>query len=297
MEYLFDIGGILFNIHSARWDKDKIPNNFLPFVCGSRAGNEVASLHIERCEKQPVLSGSEPLSTSYNDLGRASLYDSRDGWTVALTPAPGEYPRIMKMNNGMREATLWLNSGDPYYDFVINSMSRIFFSQYAASRKALMLHASVVEAEGKGFIFMGESGIGKSTHSRLWTETFRDCTLLNDDCPLVVAGVDGGFTVAGTPWSGKTPCYRNKACSVGGISRLRQASSNRFVPLDGIEAFVSFIPGMSVMTAAKKLYSDAVSTALDLLGSTRFGILECRPDRDAAVLNRSCLTGNTSAFK
>lgn len=289
MEYLFNIGGGQIRIDNVRWDKERIPYNFRPFVSASQSGNEIASLHIESRGSQPLLPDSEALSTSANDLGRVSLYGCADGWIVALTPAWGECPRIMKMDKGIQEATLWLDDSDPHYDFVIDSMTRIFFSQYIASHRGLMIHASVVELDGKGYIFMGESGIGKSTHSRLWTSIFGSCTLLNDDCPLIMEHPDGSFTVSGTPWSGKTPCYLNRTCRVAGISRLRQAPSNRFIPLDGIEAFVSFIPGMSVMTAAQELYSEAVSTALNLLGSVPFGILECRPDARAARVCRRAL--------
>lgn len=291
MEYLLDIGGVKFLIRSVRWDEDNIPYNFRPFVSDAQFGDEAASLNVVNSDRSLSLPDSEPLSTSTNDLGRVSLYDCGDGWIVALTPGRGEYPRIMMMMKSFREATLWLNDKDPYYDFVIDSMARIYFSQYVVSRDGFILHASVVELDGKGFIFMGESGIGKSTHSRLWMETFGNCSLLNDDCPLIMAQADGDFTVAGTPWSGKTPCYRNKVCKVGGIARLRQAPTNSFIPLDGIEAFVGFIPGMSVMTAAQELYSDAVSTALKLLGSVRFGILECHPDRESAELNYRSLAG------
>lgn len=289
MECVLDIGGVRLRIDSARWCSSDMPYNFRPFIAGPVSADHMASLHIINNEP-PALHDSEPLSTTYNDLGRASLYDSGTDWTVSLIPVPGEFPRIMSICKTLDDAVLWLRDDDPYYDFVIDSMTRIFFSQYAATCKGLMLHASVVELEGKGFIFMGESGIGKSTHSRLWIENFDNCHLLNDDCPLVVPDGKGGFVVAGTPWSGKTPCFRNKSYEVVGIARLRQAPVNRFRPLYGIEAFVSFIPGMSVMTSAHELYSEATTTALELLDSVSFGILECRPDRDAAVLNRRCLT-------
>lgn len=51
---------------------------------------------------------------------------------------------------------------------------------------------------------------------------------------------------------------------------------------------------MSVMTSARELYSEATSTALDLLGSVTTGILECLPDGDAARLCRRALDRDQS---
>ena len=93
-----------------------------------------------------------------------------------------------------------------------------------------------------------------------------------------------GILVHGTPWSGKTPCWRRVTLPLGGVARLRHAPENRFIPLSGIEAFVAFIPGMSVMTSDSALYSAASSTALDILAAVPAGILECLPDADAARL-------------
>lgn len=284
MDCMLEIGALLMEVRSVRWRRDTIPRNFRPFVRHARSVDGAARLRVESRTDLPDVSGQAPLSTSYNDLGQASLYSTPQGWVVALTPQPGQPPRLMRMSPDLLDAVVWLPRDDPHYDFVMDSMARIFFSQHAAGCHSLMLHASVVELDGRGYLFMGESGIGKSTHSRLWRETFGDCRLLNDDCPLVTADGRGGFLVSGTPWSGKTPCYRKATCRVAGIARLRQAPYNRFTPLEGVEAFVNFIPGMSVMTSARQLYSEATTTALALLEAVPFGILECRPEGAAAQL-------------
>ena len=154
-----------------------------------------------------------------------------------------------------------------------------------APHHAIAIHSSTVCRPEGAVLFLGESGTGKSTHTRLWLEHIPDTALLNDDSPIIrmKAGVP---TVYGSPWSGKTPCWRNARYEVGGIARIRRAAVNRFIPTEGIEAFVSFIPGMSVMTSDRELYSDASSTALRLLGSVTTGILECRPDAEAAAVCR-----------
>lgn len=287
MECLFEIGCRLLYITGALWDEAALPSNFRPFV-RPLAGrtSPAARFGIEYSESPHRMPRTEPLSESYNDLGKAAIYDGGEVWSIVLTPCPGELPRVMEMAKDLQSATLWLRPGDPYADFVIDSMTRIFFSQYVAVHGDMIAHASVVGCGDRAYMFMGKSGTGKSTHSRLWIENFGDCTLLNDDCPMIHRDGKGLFFVCGTPWSGKTPCWRDTGMPLAGIARLRQASANSFRFLSGIEAFVAFIPGMSVMTADSGLYSIASSTALDLVGNIPVGMLDCLPDRDAAVICR-----------
>lgn len=293
MDYVFNIVGLRLRLAGCQWTESTMPRNFAPFLSVEAPGeNPAVTLEIKTsASERPVQGGGEPLSVACNDLGTTALYADGDSWLIALTPCPGEAPRHMEMSRTYTAATLWLNGpADPFATFVIDSMTRIFFSQYAASRNALILHASVVVCDGRAFMFMGKSGTGKSTHSRLWLENFPSCTLLNDDCPMIIAGDDDTFLACGTPWSGKTPCWRDLRFPLGGIARLRQAPVNRFIPLAGIDSFVALIPGMSVMTSDERLYSDASSTVLRLVSAVPTGILECLPDGVAARLCREALT-------
>lgn len=287
------IGGLRFTIKGAPWSDRTVPANFRPFLADASAGAGLPAvrLSVVTSSSHPALPQSEPISESVNDLGRAALYRSGNFWYVAVTPCPGQYPRIMVISPSLAEATLTLDPADPFATFTIDSMTRILFSQFAASTGALMLHASAVVYDRRAYLFMGKSGTGKSTHSRLWLQSFAGCRLLNDDCPLAIPDPDapGRFLISGTPWSGKTPCWKNLSFPLGGIARLSQAPANSFSPLAGIEAFIAFIPGMSVMTSDRALYSLASSTALTLLGTVTTGILRCLPDADAARLCRDSL--------
>lgn len=287
MDCLFEIGSRRLYIDDAPWTPATMPANFRPFVrpvAGSTSG--VASLYIKYSLQPSHLPLTEPISESFNDLGKASIHDVGDAWSIVLTPCPGEYPRVMEMAKNLQSATLWISDNDPYADFVIDSMTRIFFSQHIALCGNMIVHASVVGCDDGAYMFMGKSGTGKSTHSRLWIENFDDCTLLNDDCPMIRHDGRGFYMVCGTPWSGKTPCWRDACFPLKGVARLRQAHVNCFRPLDGVDAFVAFLPGMSVMTADRELYSAASSLALDITQRIPVGLLECRPDRDAAEVCR-----------
>lgn len=285
----FNIGPHTIVIEGSPWTPENVPASFRPFLSDNVGEQRNARLLVVNPSEEPLTEG-KPVSISFNDLGSTSLYATKDGWLVKLTPKAGEPPRVMLIDHSFDSARIYMDKDDRYFGFILDSMSRIFFSQYAASRGSLMLHASVIVSGGLSYIFMGKSGTGKSTHSRLWIETFPGTELLNDDCPLVSPDKEGRFYAYGTPWSGKTHCWKNQSAPVGGIARLRQAPYNRFIRTAGIESFISFIPGMSVMTSSRSLYDTASDTALRLLDSVPTGILECLPDTEAVTLCRSSLS-------
>lgn len=65
-------------------------------------------------------------------------------------------------------------------------------------RQGLMTHACGVDDRGRGYLFCGNSGDGKTTLARLWSGQGR---VLNDD-RIVLRRVDDRFRMEATPWHG-----------------------------------------------------------------------------------------------
>ena len=133
-------------------------------------------------------------------------------------------------------------------------------------------------------MFLGESGTGKSTHTRLWRECIEDATLLNDDSPFLKIA-DGKAVVYGSPWSGKTPCYKNESYPLRAIVRLSQAPHNAIRQLKGVRAIGALLPSMPPAFAFDK---ELECRMIDILSATISAVpvyhLECLPDTDAAKL-------------
>ncbi len=151
--------------------------------------------------------------------------------------------------------------------------------------KTVAIHSSAVIYGGKAFLFLGESGTGKSTHVRLIHQCFSDAELLNDDSPILRIE-DGKCMVYGSPWSGKTPCYKRRKAELAGVVRLQQASYNRMRLLDihqSIGALLpSFPPELYLSEGCQSLVLNMLS---DILGRTRVFLLECLPNEEAAKLS------------
>lgn len=171
----------------------------------------------------------------------------------------------------------------------IRVMSITAFSIATAPHRTIKVHASVIEYEGRALLFLGKSGTGKSTHSRLWLDNVEGCTLLNDDAPIMRVHEDGSVRVYGAPWSGSTPCYRDVDAEVVALIHLYQSPDNVLTPVDGITAISSMIEATGMLRNDKKNKNQIFSTITDILSSIPLYRLDCRPDIEALALTRGLM--------
>ena len=169
---------------------------------------------------------------------------------------------------------------------VFNDTLKMMFALATAGKDTMIIHAAVVSCEGKGYLFLGPSGTGKSTHARLWLKHFEGTELVNDDNPVVRDGV-----VYGSPWSGnKTPCYRNVNVPIGGIVMLSQAPYNKIRRLSGIEAYVDLAESVGSMPWNIRISEGLHQTENKLASTVPMWRLECLPDEEAARLCHDTIT-------
>lgn len=156
---------------------------------------------------------------------------------------------------------------------------------------AIAIHSSTIVKNGMAVMFLGESGTGKSTHTRLWRENIDGARLLNDDSPFICCK-DGVPTACGSAWSGKTPCYVNRSYPIRAIVRLSQAPHNKIQKLSTIRALGALLPSCPPAFAYDTALQDNICDTLsDVLAKTEVYHLECLPDADAARLVYNTLFG------
>ena len=161
-----------------------------------------------------------------------------------------------------------------------NALMLIF--AFAGSRKeTLLIHASLVRQAGYGYAFIAKSGTGKSTQVSMWLRYLEGCDLMNDDNP-VIRMIDGKPYIFGSPWSGKTPCYRNVKAKLGAITQIDRASANSIEPLKPVEAFASMLVSCSMMKWDKDIFNRICDTVTHIIETTGIYILHCLPNKEAA---------------
>ena len=167
--------------------------------------------------------------------------------------------------------------------FGINNALMVMYALSTANLQTALFHSSVVSCAGYGYMFLGKSGTGKSTHSSLWLKHINGTELVNDDNP-VVRRMPDGFYVFGSPWSGKTPCYRNVNYPIGAIVLLSQAPYNKIQRMGGIHAYASLMESISGKRWDSRIADGLHQTQNALVMSVPMWHLECLPDEEAAAM-------------
>ncbi len=246
---------------------------------------------------------SEGTSTMIVPAVKESLYTfiSEDGEHINSTFGTTASGYIFTMTPTESEGlTLWCTkdiptfylkgniSDTPMSQRMIRFIIWIAFGIATSHLDTVPIHTSTITYQGRNVLFLGESGTGKSTHTRLWRENIPGATLLNDDSPIIRA-IDGDIFVYGSPWSGKTPCYKNERYPLAGCVRLSQAPHNKIRRLNILEAYAAIHPSCPPDFAYDDHLYDGISATLDkILSRIPFFHLECLPDAAAAQL--SCQT-------
>lgn len=153
------------------------------------------------------------------------------------------------------------------------------------------VHSSAIVCNGRAVLFLGESGTGKSTHTRLWRENIAGAVLLNDDSPFI-GFIDGRATAFGAPWSGKTPCYKQEQYPIAAIVRLSQAPHNAIRPLRSVHAIGALLPSLTpAFGYDDELQDRMLATLSKIISQVPVYHLECLPDAAAARLSYDTVFG------
>lgn len=101
----------------------------------------------------------------------------------------------------------------------------------------LLFHGSVIAVDGQAYLFTAKSGVGKSTHTRLWRELFGDrAVIVNDDKPLLHI-TEKGIIAYGTPWDGKHHLSSNISVPLKAICILKRDTINHITKIDKSKAY------------------------------------------------------------
>lgn len=284
MEKYYRIAGHTLSLSaaadSALWS---VSDNFKPFEY-VYAGEEVLCA-IELVDALPELQTQKVYHTDAEGFPRLEMDRCADGsWCIGMAPE-NTLPTVARLltDSGMRKGKLALCAGPGNLRFALDNASMLMFAMASATRGTLEIHSSVTICDGRGYAFLGVSGTGKSTHSRLWKEHIPGSELLNDDNP-VIRVENGKAMIYGSPWSGKTPCYRNLGVPLGAVVRLRQSPENHIRQLKPLEAYAAIFSSSSAFREIDKLADGIHSTIEQLVSLVKMYHLDCLPDREAAEL-------------
>lgn len=257
--------------------------SFRPFVCEpTDDGERLFSITLDDSLQPVPKSQREHVHDFDTGNGVIKVDDCADGGSQFIIRDINDAPcALLIAEVGFRQYHCALNGSYNMRSFGLNSAMMLAFAQAGALAGTLLLHASLVRQNGWGYAFTAKSGTGKSTQVANWLRYLPDCDMMNDDNP-VVRMIDGKPVIYGSPWSGKTPCYRNVKAPLGAITRIDRAEQNSVERLKGVEAFASILPSFSMMKWDKDIFNRICELTSQLAETTPTYILHCLPNREAA---------------
>ena len=285
----YSVADHLFAIEASA-AQEALLTNYAPFRFSQEGPcAPLFTIHVQDAS-MPSADGWEHVytDTSDEDMPRIEMYKRPGEWLFRVSVSKeGEIVSTMVCSDDWREVQLYMMP--EYVRFAIDNAAMLVYAFATVHLHTLLFHSSVTVYGGLGYMFLGHSGTGKSTHSRQWKKAFPSAELLNDDNPVVRILPDSSVRVYGSPWSGKTPCYRNADAPVAALVQLEQAPLNRISALRMTQAYPYILASVSGIKVLPDMMDALYASIARLLELKTVYKLECLPNEEAAQLcARTC---------
>ena len=234
-------------------------------------------------------------------IDRFNIHDTQDSWTFVsqmdeeIYKIHGKY--VLICTRDYREMTLYI-SRKPYYaegiqrwltpGFPMSSAIRAACEAGMTMRDGMPLHAALVEKDGYGVVFLGPSGMGKSTQAKLWVEHQGADFIIGDRPGL--RRIDGQWIGYGMPWDGKDGIRQQKQVPIRALISLEQAPENSIRRLTKQEAMIVLLNQVMM-----PMWDDAAMALLtplmaQLATEIPFYHLKNLPNKEATELTYKTIT-------
>lgn len=194
------------------------------------------------------------LTAAWDELDEAArgelVFDSGALWKLYrddgqhvfrfVTPVLGRIPyKVARLNHDFTSGSVTLHR--PYFDTrralypLDYPLDELLMLHLLARGRGAELHScGVLDETGRGFLFLGQSGAGKTTTARLW-EQRAGVSVLSDD-RIILRRQDGKIFMYGTPWHGEGELACAGRAPLNAIFFLRHGPRNHLQPLGRAEA-------------------------------------------------------------
>jgi len=144
--------------------------------------------------------------------------------------------------------------------YSIDGVLRIVHTLVLAKQGGFLLHSASAVRNGKAFLFVGVSGAGKTTISRLAPA---DATLLTDEISYV-RKLDDDYVAFGTPFTGELAKLGvNTSAPIGALYLLAQGAENRVDPVTISDAGRGVLANMLFFAEGQEMVHCAFQAACD----------------------------------
>ena len=224
-----------------------------------------------------------PTDLLYDEISgffNRQVYANQDGSTIWQFHRRAENRNYLqyKVSSDYKRITLLEDltetAGSMAFEYLAQMMPACMLSE-----NCLTFHGVLMEYDGYGLIISADSGVGKSTHARLWRD-HKGALILNGD-RSVLRKIGDTWYGYGTPWSGTSGEQINRRVPIKAFVSLNRGTVNEAHQMAGMEAF----PALFANVLYPNWDAELTGKALELLDSFLTDIpiinLHCLPDADA----------------
>lgn len=204
-------------------------------------------------------------------------------WLACTSEFFGDAPyKVARFDDAFRRGEIILSED---LDPLEYPLDEVLIANLLGREGGVELHGCAVIDGGRGRVFVGQSGAGKTTTARLWQQ-LDGVEIPSDDRVIVRRGDDAIYELWGTPWHGEAELSSQEHAPVDAIFLLAQAPANAIRRLPDAEAVAR------LMTCAFPLFHrpSAMQWTVDFLGDLVQRVPVCElafvPDRSAVELVR-----------
>ena len=195
---------------------------------------------------------------------------------------------------GSRDADFELKVSDKYLDQLMSkaaegvTVERMenfafsgIFNRAAIKYGTMLVHSSALIYDGGAYLFSGDSGVGKSTHTRLWLKAFGDKVhIMNDDKPVIKL-YDDKAVAFGTPFDGGSGIALNESYPLKAIIFVERGEENS-VRIPENKEIIQKLYFQTARMVNRETAEKMLTNIERILSLTKFYVLSCNMDISAA---------------
>jgi hypothetical protein len=281
-----EIAGVNFSIESRHEIKlEDLPPSYGNFLKRDVSAHDIIKVRLE-LNNIPA-----PIMTKIFDTNASwSMFVNDDEYFVALNP-PVLNKRIVwlaRFKKDFSETIIYCSEMFmPAHQMdditkVINPLcyplDQILLMYYLSQREGALIHCAGLEYDGRGYIFPGRSGAGKSTISRILAG--RDGFDIISDDRMVVRKFGRTFCAFGTPWPGEAEIAENKKLPLSSIFFISHAKDSRIEKITPREALERLLPLTSIPWYDADIMTEILAFCEDLTSHVPAYALSFKPDTE-----------------
>ena len=196
--------------------------------------------------------------------------------------------------DGARETDIALEVTDKHLSFLMSkavegtTMDKLEnfalsgdFNRKVIGHGVMLVHSSALIYNNEAYLFSADSGVGKSTHTKLWLKAFGDKVhIMNDDKP-VVRLYDDHAVAYGTPFDGGSGIALNERYPLKAIIFVERGEENS-VRIPDNKEIIQKLYFQTARMVNRETAEKMLVNLERLLHLTKFYVLTCNMDISAA---------------